>query len=399
MGDLYVYTIFNKNGTPRYTVTRQNNIEHVIQIYRPGAHKTIGIIEQTKKEIRDKIVNTVLNKHNVIINDFKSHIKQYKIVFPTTSTIDVYDINIDNLQTTDNDERDVNNLKALITKISSRKPKIFEKLFANAAVVYQYLEDRGLLNNDVKVSPHWSLKTFSGRAKSSNFNIQGFTDNHVILPPGLSNDCVLIHFDWVCADIRVASILSGDKVLERSFKDSDPYTFIMNEINNNSVEKLTRDECKLLLLKSINSMDFNNDILLKIYQKLGMWIADCSSQLNRNDGYLETLLGKKFKISNSKNSLAVLNGIMQGSVAHGMQNVLRKTWERIGTRVVADIHDSLVVASPPSEIKATIDLVVKYMTRPFEGLLPSNPYFPLKVSIGKKWRMWKLLKSYNDDYV
>jgi DNA polymerase I-like protein with 3'-5' exonuclease and polymerase domains len=105
-------------------------------------------------------------------------------------------------------------------------------------------------------------------------------------------------------------------------------------------------------------------------------------------------LGRKFRLAHAKNELAVLNGVMQGSVAHAMQSVVWKIWKSIGTRLITEIHDSLVVASSRQDVSDTIDLVSKVMLHPFKGIVDTNPAFPLKVSIGKKWKKWKLLRVY-----
>jgi hypothetical protein len=61
----------------------------------------------------------------------------------------------------------------------------------------------------------------------------------------------------------------------------------------------------------------------------------------------------------------------------------------------------LVVSAAPdgAEIKAVIDIIAPIMLYPFEGVLDSNPSFPLEVSIGKKWKKWKLHKIYRESEV
>jgi DNA polymerase I-like protein with 3'-5' exonuclease and polymerase domains len=147
-------------------------------------------------------------------------------------------------------------------------------------------------------------------------------------------------------------------------------------------------------------MDLTSIALLNIYPRLGKWISKCKTVAN-SGGSLETLLGRKFKLIRSKNELAVLNGVMQGSVAHAMQLVLRRVWDRLPGRIVADQHDGLIVTSAPDnvEIRAVIDVIAPIMLNPFEGVLDENPSFPLQVSIGKKWKKWKLHKIYRESGV
>lgn len=394
MRDLYIYTLFESGGRPRCTGVKAGDTIQIYELFRPGARKTISTINQHKALIRDLILKAH-RKCRVIISDFKSHIAAFNLPLELRE-YNVYDVHLPDFLPSDSSTKDVEIIKKVLHKMSNSRIKDYQKVFANAAVVYQDLQNRGLLNNYTEVSPIWSQKTFSGRSKTTGFNIQGFTEPHKVLPPGANERSVLIHFDWICADIRAASLLSGDNRLQDSFVDSDPYTYMMNIINRDAPKPITRSECKIFLLKSINSMDFSSIALTKIYRTLGEWIARSSKITRQPGGYLETLLGRRFRRVHARNELAVLNGAMQGSVAHGMQNVVRRVWEKLGHKIVTEIHDSLIVSSPPenNEIKATISAVAKIMLYPFEGLLSENPAFPLKVSIGKKWRQWKLFATY-----
>ena len=89
---------------------------------------------------------------------------------------------------------------------------------------------------------------------------------------------------------------------------------------------------------------------------------------------------------------------MQGSVAHAMHLVLKRIWDRLPNRLIAEIHDCLVVSAAPdsTEIKAVIDIIAPIMLHPFEGVLNSNPAFPFNISIGKKWKKWKLHETHRE---
>ena len=54
----------------------------------------------------------------------------------------------------------------------------------------------------------------------------------------------------------MASILSGDQQLRRAFEQSDPYSHMQDILvkRSDGDGEITRDECKLHLLKSINSI-------------------------------------------------------------------------------------------------------------------------------------------------
>ena len=137
-------------------------------------------------------------------------------------------------------------------------------------------------------------------------------------------------------------------------------------------------------------MDTSSIALTEVYPQLGRWIKNCKQNLQNGDGSLSSILNRKFKTKYAKNNLAVLNGIMQGSVAHAMQIVIRKIWELIDDRLIAEIHDSLVVCTKkdPKSIRNTIDAIAPIMLYPFKDTLDDNPSFPLCVSIGKAWKKW-----------
>ncbi len=395
MNDLYIYTLFESGGRPKSTGILIGNNVHIYDFYRPGAQRPIGIINKQIEIIRELIKAAYRKGVRIVTSDFKSHLTAFDLPLEI-HPYNVYDLHLPTLPSMDSQTKSEDVLRKILEKMKNARIYEYQKIFANAAVVYQDLENRGLTNNYERVYPAWSQKTFSGRSKTSGFNIQGFTDHHLVLPPGASDKDIIIHFDWICADIRVASLLSGDKKLQLSFDTSAPYTHMMNEINLSSLQKITREECKILLLKSINSMDFTSVALTHTYQELGDWILRCKKAMQEKGGYLETILKRRFRVAHAKNDLAVLNGAMQGSVAHGMQNVIRYVWERLGNRIITEIHDSLIVSAPAdsAEIRSIINIIAPRMLYPFDGVLPANPHFPFKVSIGNKWRKWKLHAIY-----
>lgn len=399
MRNLYIYTIFEKeNGRPRCTGIRIGDDIKIYDLYRPRSNKLISDINKNKRIISETILKANSSGFKIVLSDFKSHIAQFDLPCDFRH-YNVYDLHLPAINPRDTYEDDVVLLRQMLTSMSQLSLRPYQKLISNSAVVYHDLQLSGLTNNYVSVNPIWSQHTYSGRSKSLGFNIQGFTDEHMILPKRCSDHDILIHFDWICADIKAAAVLSGDTRLIESFEKSDPYTYMQNIINSDSDEKMSRDECKIFLLKSINSMDLDSVALSKIYTTLGRWIANSKIEINKEYGYLETILGRRFYAMSAKNNLAVLNGAMQGSVAHAMQHVIRQAWEKLQSRIVCEIHDSLVVAcsNNSNEILSTISIVAPIMLYPFNGLLNSNPMFPVKVSIGKRWRQWKLFATYRND--
>ena len=388
---LYIFTLFDPaSGRPRCTGIRAGSKTIIKDLYRPGAGKTYRAIADARKEIKKIILETNKNNKPIVISDFKSHIKQFELPL-LHSQYDVYDVHLPDIKPSKNQAKDNVIVRSVLDKMQKVNVKEYHKILANASVVYQSMENNGVLHGFVHAYPKWSLKTYSGRSKTTGFNIQGTTNNDHITAVGASENSVFIHFDWVCADIRVASLLSNDPELISSFELSDPYAYMRDKITH--AGEISRDECKLMLLKAINSMNFRSVALSGVYCVLGEWIANCRDRIKKGGGSLETILGRKFKRKYAKNELAVLNGAMQGSVVHAMQLAIRKIWEILDDKLIAEVHDSLVIVveNDPKKIRHVIDTVVPIMLNPFDGVLEQNPKFPLSISIGKKWKKWKLL--------
>lgn len=401
MARIVFLTIYDRSNKPCFSCIKTKNANTIIELYKPGIKKPI-------KEVRKAVatINSLLTKasdegHEIITTDFKRVIKSFELPIDDRD-YNVYDIHLSKPIPYTGNSSDIELVKKAADKIyENYKTASYQKLLSNVSVVYQDLENRGLIINDISMHPLWSLQTYSGRSKSLEFNIQGYSDNDYVRATSVDNKSILIHFDWISADLRAASILAKDDQLIDSFLRSDPYTVLMDHINSNAIEsQLNREDCKLFMLKSINSMD-TNDILEKVYPQLCKWIKGIRTLTESSEGYAETLLQRRFKMSSAKNALAVLNGAMQGSVAHAMHNVLRNVWLKCGSNIVADIHDSLVLSVPEDQkiINATIDTVLPIMMYPFEGLLQEKHCFPVKVSIGRKWKKWKLFKTYRGENV
>lgn len=394
MSFLYVYALYNKNNRPCCIGLKDGDNIKVCELFRPGAGKTIKHIETNIKVIRKIIIKANDEDRCIVTSDFK------KLLIALDLPIDarkynVYDLHLPEIAPSNSSSKDHKIVKQVLSKIEKRSCKTYQNIIAEAAVVYQDLENNGISINHMPMYPKWSMNTFSGRSKTTGFNLQGMHEEYHVTPDHGNESDMLIHFDWICADIRVAAFMSKDSLLNEAFKESDPYNLMMDFVNSDSDEKITREESKLYLLKSINSMDVNSLALSSVYPDLGNWISNCK-QVIKDGKPLETMLGRQFKLSRAKNELAVLNGVMQGSVAHAMQRTIRRIWEKLPTKLIGEIHDCLVMSSTveQKEIKAIIDIVAPIMLHPFEGIIDENPKFPLNVSIGKKWKKLKNYKTF-----
>lgn len=389
MQPIYLHTVFDsKDGKPLVTGIRNGEQYKLCQMWRSGTDKTLSQIYNTANIIK-RIIESATPERPVILSGFEDYIKHFNVeVRP--QPYHVYDWHLPDINTR-NMSVEARNAATMhiLQHMTDSKPREYQKVLANAAVVYRSMENTGLLLNDLPRVPEWSLKTASGRSKSTGFNVQGLHEPLEIANGSILGKSVLVNFDWISADIRVASLLSGDMRLQEAFAYTDPYTFMMETLQYTN--PVSRDECKIALLRAINSMDFSRLGIAYLFPQLYNWVNSCKLTLD-NTGILESILGRKFSILRAKNKLAVLNGIMQGSVAHAMQASLHRIWSAFPKSIIAEIHDSLVLATSPELVPALIEAVTPILFRPFEGLLPDNPVFPIKVSIGNKWKQWRTIQ-------
>jgi len=378
-----IFSVFNDYDEIESYTFSINGQRKEVPIYKRHIKTTIEEAEERVKVLRNLFSKSLDGKVTIACNDFKRHLKALKLDL-SSPDYDVYQIN--------GLSEDPTEALDLMDEYHLKK---YQRILARSQVVYQFMENSGLYVNYDKKYPVYSSDTFTGRSKAKVFNIQGYTADDQIRTPHVEESDILLLFDWISADIRVASILSNDKNLDQAFKESDPYSYMEEKFNQGSESKISRDECKSYLLKVINSMSWIDEPLNNIYPDLAAWIRKCDYLLNDEEASLTTLLGKQFYIKNAKNKLAVLNGTMQGSVAHAMQNTLIQLYKIIPHRIVCDIHDSLVINSPPNnkDINRYINIVADIMSQPLQGLTTKDCTFPIKVSIGKKWKKWKYLRT------
>jgi len=398
MKRIYCFCIYNeKSDKPRAVGFRLDGKDTFFNLFRPGEAKSVKQVLDRVDKIKSFLLRANHQGHQIFLSDFRLWIQSFNLPIDTRE-YNVYDQHLPKIESASSYDEDVDKIGRILDTFGCKEPSPWRKVSSNASIVYEDLERKGLLQNYTKQYPRWSQKTYSGRSKSSVFNVQGWHEDDHIRTPGSSDRDLLIHLDWICADIRVASLLSEDSLLQQTFKDSDPYDLMCNIINEGASKDaaVSRDNCKESLLRSINSMDFENPVF-EIYEGLGSWIKDCNHKIF-DKGYLKSLLGRKFHLKRAKNDLAVLNGAMQGSVAHAMQHTLKRIWDVFPNCIIADIHDSLVLnaSSDRRILRSMLEIIVPIMVYPFEGLLPDNPAFPVRVSIGNKWKQWKHHKTYRE---
>jgi len=267
------------------------------------------------------------------------------------------------------------------------EPQKWMRTKAMAAVIYARMEKRGVRYGHKIVHPIYDMHTFSGRSRSTGFNIQGTNERDPVENLDTKRN-YFIYFDWLAADIRMAGLLSGDEDINQSFESTDPYSMLTEQLNDDAFE-ITRDQCKLELLSSLYALNIDNPIL-NLFPRLRQWIVGHILDYKDNKPY-HTILGMPIPRNKIKTSF---NAIIQGSIAEAMQWSLVQLGKLRPDLIVTEVHDSLILASSHRDLKATIEIGQAIMSDPFRSILDPSPRFPVHISIGKRWKRWKYLKTY-----
>jgi len=370
-----LYTLFDTTNSKPYLAGILDSSCSFIPLYQKGTGLSLYEIEENKKKIVGKM------NEPIILNNFKNHIEAFGL--STQLQYDAY-----TYDTIDPEPENLLEAKKIVAKrlseMSKQRPVLWQSLLADASVVYQALEERGIYLGADKVYPKYGF-TITGRSKTTNFNIQGTTDESVRLDA--EGEHLLIHLDWMGADIRAACILSGDEKMDAAFRVSDPYT-VLTEI----LGDVDREDVKIEFLKSLYSLDHRSPVW-EYYPEFQTWMRNTILEMDTN-GYSETILGRRTYINDNRKT--VFNFIIQGTVAHAMQCVLTKLYSIMPDYILTEIHDSIVLSCPQEEAAKVIRDAAKIMLHPFEGIFESNPAFPTRISIGKRWRKWKKYKELRD---
>lgn len=322
------------------------------------------------------------NKIKKIVNSFESLILNYK------SYIDYFGIS-DQIVYDYCGELGGNSFKDHLKFMLKHKSEFYKKwqeIRGDAAEVYYKLQERGLRCNHTILKPIYGMDVYSGRTKTTEFNIQGAGSGYQIEHINPENS-IFVQFDWIAADPRIAGFMSEDNGLIECYNNGDPYEVIMEQLPH-----LSRKECKLEFMAAMNALADDND-LISVFPKLKRWISNYKTKLSNCESS-RTILGRKFECDGTiKDMRRAFNSILQGSVAHAMNLVVRRVTDECGDVIIVEQHDSMTVCLKPVTMKTHIDKISQIMFKPFDGILSDEITMPLTVSVGKKWQEYKLFKE------
>jgi hypothetical protein len=368
---MIVIVVSWKNDKPtKYSIFKDKILIKSSDLWKSGTNKKI--IDVKKEE--STLIKLLLSLDEFVIVNFKKFIDYFKIIEFNT----VYDYPGDI-----EDDKHLEFVEANWEEFG----KVWQKLRSQAAIVYHKLERKGVMYEHKLMKPAYDMNVFSGRSSTTGFNIQGCNKEFNITHINPRNN-VFIHFDWMAADHRIAAILSNDQDLLGCYKDSDPYTYIVNILDG----EVDRDQCKSEFMQAVYGLNPDHEIL-SVFPSFRDWIAEKVKELN-DIGYVRSMLGRKYETDKTvKGNRRAFNSIMQGGVAHAMNNVIYKIDHEFGEIILTEQHDSLTLCVNELMIVKTIKGVSDIMLHPFHGILENNPTMPLRVHIGKRWREYKQVKE------
>lgn len=389
----YAYCLFSQHRKPLAAGYIDASGEKVVlNINGKGCGTTLYESRENADRFTIALVQAIEDNDEIQTAGFKQILNGFAVPIVQGLNYNVYDHAWETLTADETAKSAMAVVSRVLDRLQTAKVMEWKRVFANAAVAYQALENRGVCHGFTMVRPVWWQTTYSGRSKNTGCNIQGSDGNDMLRLPSGGDDDYFVYFDWVAADMRVAAELSGDEGFLEAFRASDPYTVVAGELVD-----VPRAECKKQLLKALNSFNYDHELLTHRFPRLGEWLRE-SRRLLDDAGGLESILGRKFTLNRAKdnNPRAVLNGVLQGSVAHAMQLSAKRIWDLFGDRLLVEIHDSVAMVANDDSLRATVKEVVRIMTRPFSGVLESDPFFPVKVSIGKRFRDWQPMLVYRE---
>jgi len=373
---MIILTLFDYNKfVPLLTLVKDETLK-IYNLYHPASGISLYEAEQNKSFIR----NLLETNKNIICNDFKTHLKCFNLNLD--AKYDVYDICCDRPANNQDLNESKKNLLRLMKSIDTHGEP-WMKLTSEASVVYQYLENKGYSYFGKLVRPTFFLDTYTGRARSAGFSIHGMGDKEDIRSIDSSRD-TFVHFDWVSADIRFAGLLSKDVELLEMFNDSDPYTYLSQQLN------IDRDSFKVSFLASMYNRNYD-DPIFGLFPDFISWLKNIGENADSKKPITD-IMGRPYVSNKDHNEKAAINAAMQGSVAEAVKAAFKKIYTLDKDVLFSDIYDSIVCACSRSVVKDVIEEVGKIIYRPFEGILDYDITLPYKISVGNRWCKWKTLK-------
>jgi len=259
----------------------------------------------------------------------------------------------------------------------------------------------------------------TGRLSSTNPNLQNIpvrtAIGREIRDAFVADDgCVLVSCDYSQVELRILAHCSGEPTLADAFRRGDDVhratAAEVFGIPPGDVDRQTRDRAKAVnfgIIYGISDFGLSEQLgisrkdahtyietYLARYPKVQEFIQSTIAAAV-TDGYVCTLLGRRRPIPELAASthhvrqlgerLAV-NTVIQGSAADIIKVAMVRTRDALraaglGTRIVLQIHDELLLEAPEAEREAAIEIARREMV----GAYPLDPPLAVDVGVGPTW--------------
>ena len=262
-----------------------------------------------------------------------------------------------------------------------------------------------------RLHPHYGqLSAYSGRMSCWNPNIQQIPRDNVFrecftAPPGH----VLLIADYSQIELRVAAQISRDKRMLAAYqKGEDLHALTASILTGKPVERITKEERQAA--KPVNfglifgmgprglqesarltygvemSLEQAGDFSRRFfaaYDGIEQWHAWLKSHPEREG---RTLTGRRFYYSPSAPLPEVSNLPVQGTAADIVKQALGLLAERLDpeVRIIAVIHDEILLESPAGQARAAADVLKETMEAAAGQILPLVPAC-VDVKIAASW--------------
>jgi DNA polymerase-1 len=229
-----------------------------------------------------------------------------------------------------------------------------------------------------------------------------------------SADRLLLTADYSQIELRILAHVTGDPGLMQAFRDDlDIHAFVAAQIYGvpqKDVTKEMRDNAKAVSFGIIYGQTPYGlsrtvgipvdaakrfiDAYFARYPKVSRFIADTIREAT-NNGYVATLMNRRRylpglkqadKMGRAAEERAAVNAVIQGSAADMIKvamirihDNLRKSGSQ--AKLLIQIHDELVLETPPAETDKVREMVVREM----ETALPLSVPVNVKSAVGKNW--------------
>ncbi|MCM1259768.1 MAG: DNA polymerase I [Prevotella sp.] len=264
--------------------------------------------------------------------------------------------------------------------------------------------------------------TLTGRLSSTEPNIQNIpirTEEGRIIRTAFIPSCtehVLLSADYSQIELRILASLSGCKAMIQAFNEGiDLHALTASKVYNIALEQVTKEHRRVAkavnfgivygmsdwgLAEQLHISPYEaSDFIRKyfdIYPEIKTYLNQCVEDAKK-DGYTTTKYNRRryMKEINSSNAAlrkfserAAMNAPIQGTAADIMKIAMIKVQEELEkhhfkSRIVAQVHDELILDVVPEELEELKVIVPKTM----QSAVSMEVKFIAEVAYGKTWDM------------